>query len=86
MRTFKYRISDPMGLHARPVGFMAKLVSKQDSKVTVEFKSKSADCRRLYQVLALGVQQGDEIKFSIEGNEEARVEKELLELFANENL
>lgn len=86
MREFKYKISDPMGFHARPVGFMAKLVSQHSSQVTVTFKGKTADCRRLYQVLGLGVQQGDEVVFQINGSEEQVLEEKLIQLFTNGNL
>ena len=86
MREFKYIIKDPMGFHARPVGMMSKLVSKQKALVTVHFGQQSADCRRLYQVLGLGIKQKDEVLFRIEGENEEDVESDLLNLFKNENL
>ena len=84
MREFKYIIKDPMGFHARPVGMMAKYVNSQKALVTIVHGQKSADCRRLYQVLGLGIKQHEQVIFRIEGENEEVVEKDLLNLFSHE--
>ncbi len=86
MTSFAYTINDPMGLHARPVGLMVKIISQKKDKVTVRFKDKEADGRRLYQVLSLGAKQGDKIELVIEGEEEENTAQELQHMFQAENL
>jgi len=86
MATFTYRISDPMGLHARPAGMMVKIISQQGSTVKLNFNGKEADGRRLYQVLSLWAKTGDEIKFTIEGDKADEMKELLLSLFKSEKL
>lgn len=86
MATFTYKISDPMGLHARPAGMMVKIISLQGSSVKLNFSGKEVDGKRLYQVLSLGAKTGDEILFTIEGDNADETKDLLLSLFKSEKL
>ena len=56
MVKFDYLINDSMGLHARPVGLVVKAVAPyKDSKITVFYKDKQADAKRMFAVMALQV-------------------------------
>lgn len=86
MTSFTYQISDPMGFHARPVGFLAKLASQSKALITIKFNDKQADARRLYQVLGLGIKTGDIMTVEIEGENEQEVQKNVLDLFKEHQL
>ncbi len=36
MKQFAYTITDPVGIHARPAGLLAKVAKSLDSTITVE--------------------------------------------------
>jgi len=86
MIEFNYKIQDPMGFHARPVGYLSKLVNTQKASVTISYDGKLADARRLYQVLGLGVKQGETIRIIINGEDEEVLRKLILSLFEEQQL
>lgn len=83
MVEFTYTISDPMGLHARPVGLLAKLLSTKGIEAKILFSGKEADARRMYQVLGLNVKTGDTITVVV--NDEV-LKEEILTFFKEQNL
>lgn len=85
MKTFRYVVQDPVGLHARPAGMLVKEAGKGACSVTIESKGKSADAKRLLAVMGLGVTKGDEISITVEGKDEEAVAA-ALEAFCKENL
>ena len=62
MKSFKYVITDPVGIHARPAGALVKEIKKYDSDVKVLANGKSADGKKLMNLMSLGVKQGNEIE------------------------
>lgn len=85
MKEFVYKITDPMGMHARPAGEFVKEVTSYGCKVTISKGEKSVDATRIFGVMGLVIKCGDEVKVSIEGpDEDALVQK--LEKFMTENL
>ena len=86
MTSFTYQIQDPMGFHARPVGFLAKLASSTKDLITITFNDKQADARRLYQVLGLNIKTGDTMTVQIEGEHETELKVKILELFKEQQL
>ena len=85
MKVIDYVITDPVGIHARPAGQLAKLAKEDESKVTIEFDDKSADAGRLLAVMGLGIKSGDKMTVKIEGaDEEAAAVK--VEEFLKNNL
>lgn len=86
MKEFKYTITDPVGIHARPAGLLVKEVKSHASKITIANpEGKSADGKKLIALMGLGIKQGDTITVTVEGDDEdaaaAAVEK-----FLQENL
>lgn len=71
MRKFEYKIKDPNGLHARPAGLFVKCSQECGSDVNVSKGDKSANAKRLFSVMGLGVCKGDVITVSCEGPNEA---------------
>ena len=86
MKQFTHTIIDPIGIHARPAGLLAKAVETLDSKVTIaKADGKSAEAKKLMAVMGLGVKTGETVTVTIEGgNEEANVAA--MEQFFKENL
>lgn len=70
MKEFKYTITDPIGIHARPAGLLAKEAKAFSSKITIEANGKSADVTRLMAVMGLGVKTGTEVVIKAEGDDE----------------
>ena len=70
MQRFEFTVNDKDGLHARPAGQLVKEAQKLPDKVTIYKGEKSADLRKLFAIMALGVKQGDTIRVEVEGNDE----------------
>lgn len=86
MKKFEYTITDPVGIHARPAGLLAKAARALDSTVTIEkADGKSAAATKLMALMGLGIKQGDTVSVTVEGgNEEASAAA--MEQFFKENL
>ena len=85
MKEFKYVITDPEGIHARPAGILVKQAAGYQSAVTIAKGEKSADAKRIFGVMGLGVKTGEEITITVEGADEDTAAAEL-ETFYKENL
>ena len=70
MKEFDYTITDPIGIHARPAGMLAKKAAELDSTVTIIKDGKCADTRRLMALMQLGIKQGDTITVRVEGGDD----------------
>ena len=70
MKEFTYVITDPVGIHARPAGVLAKLAKPLESKVVIWKGEKCAEAKKLMAVMGLGVKQGEEVKVTVEGSNE----------------
>ena len=85
MKEFKYVITDPEGIHARPAGILVKQAAGYQSTVKIAKGEKSADAKRIFGVMGLGVKTGDEVTITVEGADEDTAAAEL-ETFFKENL
>lgn len=85
MKSFIYRIKDPVGLHARPAGMVVNEVKKYRSKVRVIKGERSADASGLMMLMALGIRCDDEVTVEVSGTDEEEAAGELLHFF-EENL
>ena len=85
MNSFEYTITDPVGMHARPAGNLAKKVKEYQSKVVIVKGEKSAEAQKLMAVMGLGVKNGEKITVTVEGDDEEKAVAEI-EAFFKENL
>lgn len=87
MKEFTYTITDPMGLHARPAGRLAKTVRAMDSTVTIARADggRAASASKLMSIMSLGIKSGEMISVTIEGGNEAE-NAALIERFFMEHL
>ena len=86
MKQFTYTITDPVGIHARPAGLLAKAAKSLDSTVTIaKADGKSAAATKLMAMMGLGIKQGDTVTVTIEGGSE-EANAATLEQFFKDNL
>lgn len=86
MKEFKYTITDPLGIHARPAGLLAKTAkSFSDTVVTIAKAGNAVKASQLMKLMGLGVKQGDEITVTAEGPAEVDAIA-AMEKFLKENL
>ena len=84
MIQFQYTITDPNGLHARPAGLLVKEAQKFSSAVKLTRGEKSADLKRLFAVMGMGVKCGETVEVSVDGADETET-AQALEQFFREN-
>ncbi|HAP20396.1 MAG TPA: HPr family phosphocarrier protein [Lachnospiraceae bacterium] len=85
MKEFKYVIQDEQGIHARPAGILVKAAGTFKSDIYIHKDKKQGDLKRIFGVMGLCIKKGDEIRVTVEGEDEAEaVEK--IEMLFKENL
>ena len=85
MKQFTYVITDEAGIHARPAGLLVKEAAKFASTTTIAKGAQKGDLKRIFGVMGLDVQQGDEVTVRVQGNDEAVAAAEF-ERFLKEHL
>ncbi len=70
VKEFNYTIKDEVGLHARPAGLLVKTAGGFSSEITVSKGEKSADAKKLFALMGLGIKCGDTVAVSIQGGDE----------------
>lgn len=85
MKQFKYSITDPQGMHARPAGLLVKTAGSFASNITIEKSGKAVDAKRIFGIMGLGIKSGEEVVITVEGEDEETAAVEL-EKFMKENL
>ncbi len=86
MKEFTYTITDPLGIHARPAGLLAKAAKAYaDTTVTVAKDGNAVKASQLMKLMSLGVKQGNVVTVTAEGPQEAEAIA-AMETFFKENL
>ena len=85
MKSFTYTIKDKTGIHARPAGFLNKLVKEFKSETTIEKDGRKVSASKLMMLMGLGVKYGDVVTVCVEGEDEDEA-SEKIEAFFRENL
>lgn len=87
MKQFTYTITDPVGIHARPAGLLAKAAKAMDSTITVAKAdgSKSAEAKKLMALMGMGIKTGETVTVTVEGGDE-EANAAAMEQFFKENL
>ncbi|RNB55287.1 HPr family phosphocarrier protein [Brevibacillus gelatini] len=70
MVRFQVEIHVSGGLHARPASVLVNLLNQYRSSVTMIYNDKRANGKSILSVMALGVKNGDEMTFEVEGDDE----------------
>ena len=85
MKEFCYKITDEVGIHARPAGLLVKASAGFGSEIRLHHGEKAADAKKIFSVMGLGAKKGDEIRITIRGDDEETAAQELKRFF-EENL
>ncbi len=85
MKSFRYTITDPVGIHARPAGNLVKALKNYKCEIRMSGNGKSADARKLMSVMMLGIRQGQEVELAFDGEDEETAAAEI-EQYMKENL
>lgn len=70
MKQFRYTITDPEGIHARPAGELVKTAKDFSCEIRIEKDGKPADAKSIFGVMGLAVKQGQEIVLTAQGEDE----------------
>ena len=71
MKQFNYVINDPLGLHARPAGLLAKLAKPYaDTVISVTKGGNTVKASQLMKLMSLAAKNGDEVTVTVEGPQE----------------
>lgn len=85
MKEFLYKITDEVGIHARPAGLLVKKASEFNSDIKIVCGEKSADAKKIFAVMALGAKCDNEVRVTADGFDEDTAIGEM-EKFFKENL
>lgn len=85
MKQFEYVIADPEGIHARPAGMLVKKANEFTSNIEIKKGGRTGDAKRIFSIMALAAKQGETIKVTVNGPDEAEA-AEAMQNFLKENL
>ena len=86
MKTISYVIQDPIGLHARPAGQLAKAAGAwKECDIKITAGDETVDAKRIMGVMQLGAKQGHTLTIEVSGPQEAEAAA-ALEEFLKANL
>ncbi len=85
MKEFKYVVTDPQGIHARPAGELIKVAKGYSCDIKIAKDGKAVDCKKIFGVMGLGVKKGMEVTFTFDGDDEAAA-CDAVSKFMQENL
>ena len=85
MKEFKYTITDPEGIHARPAGELVKAAKQFTSTIKLAKDGKSGDCKKIFGIMGLAVKNGQEVTLTFEGEDEEAA-YEAVSQFMKENM
>lgn len=85
MKQFDFVVQTPVGIHARPAMMLVSLARKFSSNIEVSYNGNVADAKNIIKLLMLHANQGAEVTFTIEGEDEEEANNELKK-FCEKNL
>ncbi len=71
MKSFTYKITDPVGMHARPASMLAKEIKNYQSSVTISVGGKTVDAGKVMMLMSLGIKCAEEVVIEVTGEDEA---------------
>ena len=85
MKEFKYVITDPEGIHARPAGMLVKAAKEFACDIKIAKGAKAMNCKAIFGVMGLAVKKGEEVTLTFDGADEEAA-YEAISKFMQENL
>lgn len=81
---FEYKITSPIGMHARPAANITNVAEKYDSKITIGKDATKLNGKSLMGMIALKAYEGDTLQVWIDGPDEKEAQKGLMQVFEDE--
>lgn len=73
METTKWKVTNPLGLHARPVVELAALaMGFPKTEITISCSKGTSSLKELMDVICLDIRKGDTISIAINGPDEKK--------------
>lgn len=85
MKEFKYVITDPEGIHARPAGMLVKAAKGFACDIKIAKGGKAMSGKAIFGVMGLAVKKGEEVTLTFDGEDEEAA-CEAIRKFMQENL
>lgn len=85
MKEFKYVITDPEGIHARPAGLLVKAVKEFSCDIKISKGGKAMNAKAIFGIMGLGAKKGDEVILTFDGADED-VAYEAVSKFMQDNM
>ena len=85
MKEFKYTITDPEGIHARPAGELVKAAKGFTSEIKIGKGGNMVDAKKIFGIMGLAVKNGQEVTLTFEGEDEEAA-YEAVSQFMKENM
>lgn len=67
MLSYKFKVIDPIGFHARPAAKLVEVVKKFDAQAFVHHGDKKASLKSIISLMALGIRTGAEVEITVDG-------------------
>lgn len=83
MKQIDHIVKDPLGIHARPAGALAKRASRFKCSIDLSKGGQTVSAKKLLAVMGLSVKCGDVIKLVLSGEDEEAAYVEMTE-FCNQ--
>lgn len=81
MISAKAVIKNNQGIHVRPSGVIINEISGISSSITLKAKGMEMSLMSIMDLLALGLQKGEEVEVQLEGDDEENAIEIVVELF-----
>lgn len=69
MSSFKAKITDPIGMHARPAAIVVKEASKYSSTIKIKVNGREGNLKSIMNIMALGVKTRTEVEIEAIGKD-----------------
>ncbi|TFG57920.1 MAG: HPr family phosphocarrier protein [Spirochaetales bacterium] len=80
----KAEIKNNAGIHVRPTGLIVQAARNFSCSITILAKGMDSDARDHFGILAIGLQKGDIVEITTEGEKEEQAAETMVELFETE--
>ncbi len=64
------KLTNGVGMHARPAGELTKIILGEKANVTIEYNGKTANVKSLLNILALGLKSDEPFTVNVDGENE----------------
>lgn len=84
MTTREITIQIPNGLEARPVAMLVQVASQYQSEIHIESKNRSVNAKSIMGMMTLGLDSGEEITLSANGEDEEAAMNSIEQYLSNQ--